>query len=146
VLQNTNSTFQCCWPNLRRFYGRRKYVPGTKDELKPGALVSVFRPEKAPDGSLQTARINVGIGNMLFFMKQRQIGSLLLSQTRPTRTTVTLATLRRTNGLSTQTGTPPLLFAPKIMACSGGAPVASRSIRLKTTSSSRGFRMELWFT
>ncbi len=43
----------------------RKYVPGTKDELKPGARVSVFRPEKAPDGSLQTARINVGIGNMV---------------------------------------------------------------------------------
>ncbi len=42
-----------------------KYVPGTKDELKPGAHVSVFRPEKAPDGSLQTARINVGIGNMV---------------------------------------------------------------------------------
>jgi hypothetical protein len=34
----------------------RRYVPGTKDELKPGAHVSVVRPEKAPDGSLQTAR------------------------------------------------------------------------------------------
>jgi len=33
----------------------RRYVPGTKDELKPGAHVSVVRPEKAPDGSLQTA-------------------------------------------------------------------------------------------
>ena len=43
----------------------RRYVPGTKDELKPGAHVSVVRPEKAPDGSLQTARINVGIGNMV---------------------------------------------------------------------------------
>ena len=43
----------------------RRYVPGTKDELKPGAHVSVIRPEKAPDGSLQTARINVGIGNMV---------------------------------------------------------------------------------
>jgi hypothetical protein len=43
----------------------RKYVPGTKDELKPGAHVSVIRPEKASDGSLQTARINVGIGNMV---------------------------------------------------------------------------------
>jgi len=42
----------------------RMYVPGTKDELKPGAHVSVFRPEKAPDGSLQTARINVGLGGM----------------------------------------------------------------------------------
>ena len=43
----------------------RRYVLGTKDELKPGAHVSVVRPEKAPDGSLQTARINVGIGNMV---------------------------------------------------------------------------------
>jgi len=43
----------------------RMYVPGTTDELKPGAKVSVFRPEKAPDGSLQTARINVGIGDMV---------------------------------------------------------------------------------
>jgi len=42
----------------------RRYVPGTKDELKPGAHVSVARPEKA-DGSLQTARVNVGIGNMV---------------------------------------------------------------------------------
>lgn len=42
----------------------RAYVPGTTDELKPGAQVSVFRPEKAPDGSLQTGRINVGIGGM----------------------------------------------------------------------------------
>jgi len=43
----------------------RRYVPGNKDELKPGAHVSIVRPEKAPDGSLQTARINVGIGNMV---------------------------------------------------------------------------------
>jgi hypothetical protein len=43
----------------------RRYVPGTNAELKPGVHVSVVRPEKAPDGSLQTARINVGIGNMV---------------------------------------------------------------------------------
>ena len=43
----------------------RMYVPGTRDELKPGARVSVFRPEKAPDGALQTGRINVGIGDMV---------------------------------------------------------------------------------
>ncbi len=43
----------------------RRYVPGTRDELKPGAHVSVFRPEKAPDGSLQTARINVGLDGMV---------------------------------------------------------------------------------
>ncbi len=42
----------------------RMYVPGSKDDLKPGAKVSVFRPEKASDGSLQTGRINVGIGTM----------------------------------------------------------------------------------
>ncbi|MFZ3359394.1 MAG: hypothetical protein WCA56_13520 [Xanthobacteraceae bacterium] len=43
----------------------RMYVAGTRDELKPGAQVSVFRPEKAADGSLQTGRINVGIGDMM---------------------------------------------------------------------------------
>jgi L,D-transpeptidase-like protein len=39
-----------------------------------------------------------------------------------------------------------LAFVPKITACWGGAMVASQSIRSKTTSSSRGFRMDLWFT
>jgi len=43
----------------------RMYIPGTRDQLKPGAQVSVFRPEKAPDGSLQTARVNIGIGGMM---------------------------------------------------------------------------------
>jgi hypothetical protein len=38
----------------------RAYVPGEKSELKPGAQVAVTRPEKAPDGSLQTNRINIG--------------------------------------------------------------------------------------
>jgi hypothetical protein len=42
----------------------RIYVPASKDDLKPGAKVSVSRPEKAADGSLQTGRINVGIGTM----------------------------------------------------------------------------------
>jgi hypothetical protein len=41
----------------------RMYVVGSKDELKPGAKVSVFRPEKGADGTLQTARINVGLGD-----------------------------------------------------------------------------------
>ena len=41
----------------------RMYVIGTRDQLKPGARVSVYNPEKAPDGTLQTARINVGIGD-----------------------------------------------------------------------------------
>jgi hypothetical protein len=43
----------------------RRYVPATRDQLKPGAHVSVFRPAKAPDGSLQTARINVGLDGMV---------------------------------------------------------------------------------
>ena len=38
----------------------RAYVASDKSELKPGAHVAVTRPEKAPDGSLQAARINVG--------------------------------------------------------------------------------------
>jgi hypothetical protein len=43
----------------------RMYVSGTTDELKPGAKVAVLRADKAPDGSLQTARVNVGIGDMV---------------------------------------------------------------------------------
>jgi hypothetical protein len=43
----------------------RAYVPGATAELKPGAKVSVLRPQKALDGSLQTARINVGRGDMV---------------------------------------------------------------------------------
>jgi hypothetical protein len=43
----------------------RAYVAGDKSELKPGARVAIVRPEKAPDGSLQTARINVGRGGMV---------------------------------------------------------------------------------
>ena len=38
----------------------RAYVASDKSELKPGAHVAVTRPEKAPDGSLQANRINVG--------------------------------------------------------------------------------------
>jgi len=38
----------------------RAYLPGDKGELKVGAHVRVTRPEKAPDGSLQATRINVG--------------------------------------------------------------------------------------
>lgn len=38
----------------------RAYLPGDKSELKVGAHVRITRPEKAPDGSLQAARINVG--------------------------------------------------------------------------------------
>ena len=42
----------------------RMYVAGSKDELKPGAHIAVYNPKKEPDGSLQAARINVGIGGM----------------------------------------------------------------------------------
>jgi outer membrane lipoprotein SlyB len=42
----------------------RMYVPGTADQLKPGARVAVFNPQTASDGSTQTGRVNVGIGDM----------------------------------------------------------------------------------
>jgi hypothetical protein len=42
----------------------RAYVPGDKSELGPGAHVAIVRPEKAPDGSLQASRVNVGLGGM----------------------------------------------------------------------------------
>lgn len=42
----------------------RIYVAGSKDELKPGAKVAIYNPKKEADGSLQAARINVGIGGM----------------------------------------------------------------------------------
>jgi hypothetical protein len=38
----------------------RAYLPGDKSELKVGAHVAITRPAKAPDGSLQAARIQVG--------------------------------------------------------------------------------------
>lgn len=43
----------------------RAYLPGDKSELKAGAHVAVTRPEKAPDGSLQAGRINVGRSGMV---------------------------------------------------------------------------------
>lgn len=42
----------------------RMYVSGTPDLFKPGAHIAVFNPQKAPDGSVQTARVNVGLGGM----------------------------------------------------------------------------------
>lgn len=42
----------------------RMYVGGSKDELKPGAHIAVYNPKKEADGSLQAARVNVGIGDM----------------------------------------------------------------------------------
>jgi len=38
------------------------YVPGSKDELKPGAKIYIPGATKLEDGSLMTARINVGRG------------------------------------------------------------------------------------
>jgi hypothetical protein len=38
----------------------RAYVAGDKSELKPGAYIAIVRADKLPDGTLQTARINVG--------------------------------------------------------------------------------------
>jgi hypothetical protein len=38
----------------------RAYVAGDKSELKPGAHIAIVRAETIPDGTLQTARINVG--------------------------------------------------------------------------------------
>jgi len=38
------------------------YVPGSKDELKPGAKIYIPAATKQEDGSLMAARINVGRG------------------------------------------------------------------------------------
>jgi Domain of unknown function (DUF5666) len=42
----------------------RMYVVGSKSDLKPGARVALYNPQKAADGSLQAARVNVGLGAM----------------------------------------------------------------------------------
>jgi len=42
----------------------RKYVAGNKSELKPGAHVGI-NANRQPDGSLQTARVNVGRGDVV---------------------------------------------------------------------------------
>jgi hypothetical protein len=36
------------------------YLPGTRDELKPGAKIFIIAAQRQPDGSLSAARINVG--------------------------------------------------------------------------------------
>jgi hypothetical protein len=38
------------------------YAPGSTDELKPGAKIFVAAATRQPDGSLMTARVNVGRG------------------------------------------------------------------------------------
>jgi hypothetical protein len=42
----------------------RMYVVGSRADLKPGVHVSLYNPQKLPDGTLQAARINFGIGGM----------------------------------------------------------------------------------
>ena len=42
----------------------RKYVAGDKSELKPGAHVGI-NAARQPDGSLQSARVNVGRGDVV---------------------------------------------------------------------------------
>src|SRR5262245_11898011 len=37
-----------------------RYVIGDRSDLKPGAAVTILRAEKKPDGTLETARVNVG--------------------------------------------------------------------------------------
>lgn len=36
------------------------YVPGTRDELKPGAKIFIIAAQRQPDGSVNAARISVG--------------------------------------------------------------------------------------
>ena len=36
------------------------YMPGTRDELKPGAKIMIFNAVKQPDGTLQAASVSVG--------------------------------------------------------------------------------------
>jgi hypothetical protein len=38
------------------------YAPGSKDELKPGAKIFIPAATRQPDGTLMTARVNVGRG------------------------------------------------------------------------------------
>ncbi|HEY4855498.1 MAG TPA: hypothetical protein VIH98_02325, partial [Xanthobacteraceae bacterium] len=38
----------------------RAYVEGSRDELKPGANVSIFNAMRAPDGVFEAARVTVG--------------------------------------------------------------------------------------
>ncbi|OYU90236.1 MAG: hypothetical protein CFE29_11785 [Bradyrhizobiaceae bacterium PARB1] len=40
------------------------FVPGNKDELKPGAKVIIMSADKKPDGTFETARVNVGLDGL----------------------------------------------------------------------------------
>jgi hypothetical protein len=41
-----------------------KYVPGNKDELKPGAKIMVFAGIRQADGSIETPNISVGLNGL----------------------------------------------------------------------------------
>jgi len=41
-----------------------KYVPGNRDELKPGAKIMIFAAIKQPDGTLETPNISVGLNGL----------------------------------------------------------------------------------
>jgi hypothetical protein len=41
------------------------YVVGDKSELKPGANIAIINATKKPDGTLETARVNVGRGGVV---------------------------------------------------------------------------------
>ncbi|MGB6351278.1 MAG: hypothetical protein WBG10_14745 [Pseudolabrys sp.] len=43
----------------------RAYVPGDKNELKPGARIAIVRAIKKPDGALEADRVNVGRGEVV---------------------------------------------------------------------------------
>jgi hypothetical protein len=38
----------------------RAYVVGSRDELKPGASISIVNAMKMPDGTFEAARVTVG--------------------------------------------------------------------------------------
>jgi hypothetical protein len=41
-----------------------RYVPSTKDELKPGAKIMIFAATKGSDGIMETPSISVGLGGL----------------------------------------------------------------------------------
>jgi hypothetical protein len=41
-----------------------KYVPGNKDELKPGAKIFIVAAVKQPDGTLEAPNVSVGLGGL----------------------------------------------------------------------------------
>jgi hypothetical protein len=43
----------------------QQYLVGDKNELKPGAAISIVNAVKKPDGTLEAARVNVGRGGVV---------------------------------------------------------------------------------